>query len=553
MSASADFRFYYLNNFQFVLDWIAQRDDDLLDAQERAFLALFPTLPLNARALLVRMIMRKGEFFRASRLDYPEIGDALTAARSLPSQWLRIDPQLSLEQLFVQATKPELARAFALTGALRTARKAQLLALLRADPAHAAPRRLSQWLAGSDDVLLQWQQQALCDRLRLMFFGNLRQDWSEFVLAELGSLRYERIAFSAQSRGFRRREDIDHYLHLQACKERLQAGCAPADILAALQAAQPVPGDDNAWLQSRHDRLMFQLGQLFEKQQDWAQAQQLYAASACPGARARHVRVLEKQARYGAAQALLQTALRAPESEAERQQLLRVAPRLARQLGQPRPARETEPVVEELTLVLPSAPSSSVERAVQQHLQRPDAPVFYVENTLANALFGLLCWEAIFAPVPGAFFHPFQRGPADLYSADFAARRQALFAQCLAHLEAGTHTHVILANYDAKHGLQSPFVAWGHVRREMLEMALECIPAAHLRHWCARMLDDVRENRSGFPDLIQFWPAQRCYRMIEVKGPGDRLQDNQLRWLAYCTRHAMPVAVCYLQWAQEAA
>jgi len=40
--------------------------------------------------------------------------------------------------------------------------------------------------------------------------------------------------------------------------------------------------------------------------------------------------------------------------------------------------------------------------------------------------------------------------------------------------------------------------------------------------------------------------------MIEVKGPGDRLQDNQLRWIAYCATHDMPVSVCYLQWEQAA-
>jgi hypothetical protein len=41
--------------------------------------------------------------------------------------------------------------------------------------------------------------------------------------------------------------------------------------------------------------------------------------------------------------------------------------------------------------------------------------------------------------------------------------------------------------------------------------------------------------------------------MVEVKGPGDRLQDNQLRWIEYCATHQMPIAVCYLQWAESAA
>ena len=86
----------------------------------------------------------------------------------------------------------------------------------------------------------------------------------------------------------------------------------------------------------------------------------------------------------------------------------------------------------------------------------------------------------------------------------------------------------------------------------MLDLALACIPAAHLKKAFERILLDIKSNRSGFPDLIQFWPAEQRYRMIEVKGPGDRLQDNQLRWIAYCAQHAMPVSVCYLQW-QEAA
>ncbi|WP_017133853.1 VRR-NUC domain-containing protein, partial [Pseudomonas agarici] len=80
--------------------------------------------------------------------------------------------------------------------------------------------------------------------------------------------------------------------------------------------------------------------------------------------------------------------------------------------------------------------------------------------------------------------------------------------------------------------------------------ALECLPAVHLKHWFERLLLDIKANRSGMPDLIQFWPARKTYRMIEVKGPGDRLQDNQLRWLEFCHQHQMPVAVCHVQWAE---
>ena len=66
--------FYYLDNFQAVLDWIAQRYTDLLTDEEQAFIAAFPALPQPARALFVRMVMRKGDLFRASKLRYAEIG-----------------------------------------------------------------------------------------------------------------------------------------------------------------------------------------------------------------------------------------------------------------------------------------------------------------------------------------------------------------------------------------------------------------------------------------------------------------------------------------------
>jgi hypothetical protein len=67
-----------------------------------------------------------------------------------------------------------------------------------------------------------------------------------------------------------------------------------------------------------------------------------------------------------------------------------------------------------------------------------------------------------------------------------------------------------------------------------------------------RLAYDIRANRTGFPDLIRFWPAQRRYEMVEVKGPGDRLQDNQIRWLAYCAEHRMPVRVVHVRWALQA-
>ena len=63
-----------------------------------------------------------------------------------------------------------------------------------------------------------------------------------------------------------------------------------------------------------------------------------------------------------------------------------------------------------------------------------------------------------------------------------------------------------------------------------------------------RILQDLRNNRSGFPDLVRF-PAQGGYQLIEVKGPGDSLQKNQQRWLQFFARHDIPHCLARVTWS----
>lgn len=540
--------FYYLENFHRVLEWIEGRYGDLLTDEERTFIGTFSGLPQPSRALFVRMVMRKGTHFRASKLNYAEIGCPDDAARHLlPTGWIVPDPVLTLDELFELLLKPEIAAIFRLSLHEKGARKAEQLDALR--PAFGDARAFSAWYRDCGDKVYSIVVKPLCDRLRLIFFGNLRQDWTEFVLSDLGVFQYEQVEFSPSSRGFRTRRDVDDYLALHDCKERFEAAAPLDEILQAL----PQDRFDNEWINSRRERLMFQIAQHVEKQQDWRAAFDLYARCDFPGARARAIRVLEKDGQYEPAHALLLRAQAAPESDAERQQLLRMAPRLRRKLGHEKSPPRRPPAIERLDLSLPMPDQGWwVEGVVRDHLHRAEAPVFYVENALINSLFGLLCWPAIFSAIPGAFFHPFHRGPADLHSPDFQRRREAQFRQCFAQLDDERYRATIRTNYDVKQGVQSPFVFWEALSPELVDMALACIPAAHLKKLFERILADIKANRSGFPDLIQFWPAEGRYNMIEVKGPGDRLQDNQLRWIEYCAAHAMPVSVCYLQWAEQA-
>ena len=74
----------------------------------------------------------------------------------------------------------------------------------------------------------------LCDQLRLLFFGNFRQDWSEFVLTDLGIFKYEQVARDPATRAFQTRQHIDTFHALFVCRQQLDES---EDLAAVLDAA----------------------------------------------------------------------------------------------------------------------------------------------------------------------------------------------------------------------------------------------------------------------------------------------------------------------------
>jgi hypothetical protein len=506
--------YYYLTNFQTMLATLEARDGDLLDAEERAFIASFAVIPLKARALLVRMVMRKGRVFRASRLVYAEIDMMHDAMRPLIAlNWVDDRPRLRLDELFSVMPKIDLAKFLALSPRRRGLPKLKLLDELRAD--YPETREFREWCADSGDTLFRLNVSELCERLRLLFFGNWRQALNEFVLADLGVLRYEKVALGVESRPFESRRQVEHFLRLHRCREMLHAGAEPGDTETAL----PDAVDDCEWLRERREKLRFQIARAHERAGALDRALAIYKTCAYREAAPRAARLGDRRAG-----------------------VMR------------RPIRRASFASFELVLER-SSTARSVEYLALDHLAaEPQAgddatSLFFVENSLITSLFGLLCWQVIFAPVRGAFFHPFHRGPADLGCPGFFARRQRQFSECFEQLASDAYRHTIRRHFTSKAGIASPFVDWGLIDETLLELALACFPPQHLRRWFEWIAGDVSVNRTGFPDLVQFWPATARYRLIEVKGPGDRLQDNQRRCLEFCVTNDMPVCVCHVRYS----
>merc|ERR1719147_681472 len=61
-----------------------------------------------------------------------------------------------------------------------------------------------------------------------------------------------------------------------------------------------------------------------------------------------------------------------------------------------------------------------------------------------------------------------------------------------------------------------------------------------------RMIKDHRSYRSGIPDLTVWNCQAKEIRLIEVKGPGDRLSTKQILWIRFLNSVGIKTEVCHV-------
>jgi hypothetical protein len=110
---------------------------------------------------------------------------------------------------------------------------------------------------------------------------------------------------------------------------------------------------------------------------------------------------------------------------------------------------------------------------------------------------------------------------------------------------------VLVDAYHHYRDYQCRWIDWRRIDADLVERSTRIIPAAHLLAIWERILFDPRENRGGFPDLIALGATEGDYQLIEVKGPGDALQDNQKRWLRFFQAQDIPAQVAWVNWRDD--
>ena len=529
---------YYLHNFQELLRCVEAQYQDLLTPGEQDFLQEFAKLETPEQALLVRMYSRRSTLFRSDKLNYPELPPLAGILDTLAaSGFIALNPKAPEISLLELVTIPEMCQWWPQC-CPRRGNRGQMLAQL-------ADLQEAEFYAAVPFQTVAILHQPLIDLFQLLFFGNGIQDLSAFVTVELGHVQYEDYGLDADTRLFTRREDIDHAVYLRALRDQWFAmeEFDPEEALDILGHCPDLPPQSPS--QGRLSRLCNHIGKAFEQQQMLEEAYSAYQRSTRAPARERCARIRFKQGRWEEAKAICEQIQETPLNEAELLFAERFIKQCLKQLQQVVPKEKRFVPVTQIVRIPPS--ELRVEQAVSLHFHTAEATCVYVENWLFNAVFGLTFWEALFAPVKGAFTHPFQRGPHDLFDADFIQRRQPLITQAANLIHQPDWPLMLADRWQQKFGCSNSFVGWYEDGWVIIQQALQHIPGAHWQAVFQRMLSDLRENCSGFPDLIRF-TADGSYELLEVKSPTDKLQANQSRWMKLFEQVGIPYQLIQVEW-----
>ena len=524
---------YYLRDFETVLQDARARYGDLLHGEEHARVEAFLALPESARRLYVRLLTRKGPWFREDGLHYAEIGPPQESLRILCEGGFCAD-HAEAEELLPLVVRSELADCLKELG-IPFGKADRRDALARALLAEADPEELRERLRARLRPVRPLHTE-LWSLLFFLFFGNGEQDLSSFVLADTGRIVHEAYVLDTEHRLFQSRTDVDFLLSAAVLREAFELAAATEDrsamqvLTERVLAMEPHPGMRQ---QRRYHRLLNVLGQAWERREDTERALDCFRRSELPPARERVVRLTAKVGHGEEACRLAEGIADAPLDPGEERfariflrRHARHVPAAARWLERhPQPGP-----VPERHLVLDF--QGPVELAVLEAARTEGWEGFFAENVLWNALFGLAFWDVLFAPVPGAFQHRFQAAPLDVGQPEFYERREALFEARLAELREGrAFAERILDTARRKWGIANAFLAWRHLSPEMLQAAATRLPPPLAAAILGTMARNPRAFGSGFPDLFLFRPEGPEWALWEVKGPGDSLRPEQERWL----------------------
>ena len=243
---------YYLDNFLYLLNFVASHYEHLLSANEQHFNERLRRLPDDGIRLYVRLTNRIGPYFRCDKINYQEIKDLSAAIEHLKSDQLLEVVEPPVEEAIELCSRRELLTLLGFEKVPSGLKKSELKARIN----ERAINPLTE-LGVTVVQLLGLKELRI---FRLLFFGNFHQDMTEFVMHELVA-PFESYEISRQSITFTTRENLELVLRLRDLAERAEEVLAldnNGDSIMALVKELPCRPQDSGAAR-RFDRLVNRL------------------------------------------------------------------------------------------------------------------------------------------------------------------------------------------------------------------------------------------------------------------------------------------------------
>lgn len=200
----------------------------------------------------------------------------------------------------------------------------------------------------------------------------------------------------------------------------------------------------------------------------------------------------------------------------------------------------------------PTTVLCSVEELALAHYRRSGFDQgIHGEGSTFSTLCGLLLWDIIFMDgIPDVFRNACQAFPLDLCTDSFfASRRPALEArlQLIHDAPAESLQAWVAATWQEQEGRVASLVSWDRFTSlQQAQDLVSCLGGPVLSGVCRRLAADFRHCRGGLPDLVVWNSQSHRFKLVEVKGPNDRLSHKQMIWLAELQKLGAEVEVCHV-------
>ena len=281
---------YYLDNFLKLIRHSIEWYEVLLKPKEQEWINKFICLKKNEQCLLVRLLSRKGCWFRSDKLMYDEIESIPSALVELEAAgFVTIDPNVEIREICTNLlTKPEIVTLFPHLKA--NLKKDKLIELLPAD--------LFKHHDSLSFSIIHLSHAEIINVLLALFFGNTQQDLSQFVLNDLGLQQFENYSLEAIEPFFKHREQLDQLLTVSTLQSQYYQD-KPKDADSLLALLESLPKDiSHPHVERKKQHFINLLARDLERLGEYTASLKWFSHNQLPPSRERRARIFDKLSQH---------------------------------------------------------------------------------------------------------------------------------------------------------------------------------------------------------------------------------------------------------------